>query len=101
MENFFIVLTTFATPVALVAVVKHYKLKSQQLAAGVNVAEQKALAARYEELEARMQTLETIVCEGDLDAAAKIRALASREQGTLPAARRRELLTDKDRQERQ
>jgi len=78
MEAVLIVLAVFSTPVAIIAVVNHYKLKNRQLAAGGgDAAVNQKLLARCEELEARVQTLETIACDGDLDSAARIRAAAS------------------------
>jgi hypothetical protein len=74
MEGVLALLCVFGCPVAIIAVVNHYKLKKKQLEAGIGEAEQKLLA-RCDELEQRVQTLETIACEGDLEAAAKIRAL--------------------------
>lgn len=81
MEAVLIVLAVFATPVAIIGTVMHYRFKSKQLASGGG---DKLLLARCEELEARIQTLETIVCEGDLDAAARMRALPGRATAALP-----------------
>ena len=69
MEAVFILLTVFGSPVAILAVLRHYRLKEKQLQAGIDGQGQQLLLARCEELEARVQTLETIVCEGDLEAA--------------------------------
>jgi hypothetical protein len=91
MEGVFALLCVFGCPVAIIAVVNHYKLKRRQLEAGVGQADQKLLQ-RCEELEQRVQTLETIVCEGDLEAAAKIRALGRHGPAELPAATKRALL---------
>ena len=77
MEVVLIVLAVFSTPVAIIAVVNHYKLKHRQLTEGGDAAVSQKLLARCEELEARVQTLETIACDGDLDAASRIRAAAS------------------------
>jgi hypothetical protein len=85
MEGLLVVLTVFSMPVAIVAVVSHYRLKAKQLAAGGNPEEQKRLQAKYDELEQRMQTLETIVCEGDVQAAEKLRALVGASARALPA----------------
>jgi hypothetical protein len=93
MEAVFILLTVFGSPVAILAVLRHYRLKEKQLQAGIDGQSQKLLLARCEELEARVQTLETIVCEGDLEAAAKIREAAR--SGELPASTRRALLGGK------
>jgi hypothetical protein len=93
MEGIIAMLCVFGSPVAIIAVVQHYKLKKKQLEAGVGEADQKLLA-RCEELEQRVQTLETIVCEGDLEAAAKIRALSRGGHSELPAATKRALLED-------
>lgn len=77
MEAVLIVMAVFSTPVAIIAVVNHYKLKHRQLTEGGDASVNQKLLARCEELEARLQTLETIACDGDLDAAARIRATAS------------------------
>ena len=82
MEALLICMVVFATPVAIVGLVSHYRLKAKQLMGGVG---DKALQARCEELEARIQTLETIVCEGDLEAAARMRALPGRSGLVLPS----------------
>jgi len=85
MESIFIVLTVFMCPVAIIAVVNHYKLKNRQLQAGVDGGGvNQKLLARCEELEERVQTLETIVCEGDEAAAARMRALAAGAKKALP-----------------
>ncbi len=80
MEAFLICMVVFGTPVAIVGLVSHYRLKAKQLMGGGD----QALQARCEELEARIQTLETIVCEGDLEAAARMRALPGRSGLALP-----------------
>jgi Tfp pilus assembly protein PilN len=74
METLIVMLAVFGSPVAIIGLVSHYRYKTRQLAAG-QAEPDKLLQARCEELEQRIQTLETIVCEGDLDAAAKMRAL--------------------------
>jgi len=58
--------------------VSHYRYKAKQLAAGQGAAADQKLLARCEELEARIQTLETIACEGDLGAVAQLKAKAQR-----------------------
>lgn len=90
MEGILVVLTVFSMPVAIVAVVMHYRLKAKQLAQGGNTEDQKQLKARYDELEQRMQTLETIVCEGDEAAAGKLRALVGGPSRALPAPKKLE-----------
>lgn len=77
MDSIIALLCVFGCPVAIIGLVAHYKYKTKQLAAGQAAPDQKLLA-RCEELEQRIQTLETIVCEGDLDAATKMRALSAR-----------------------
>ena len=84
MEGVIALLMVFGCPVAIVGIVSHYRYKNRLIASGA-VAPNEKLLARCEELEARLQTLETIVCEGDLEAAARMRSLAP---GDAPPGKR-------------
>ncbi len=86
METLIVMLAVFGSPVLIVGLSLHYKLKAKQLQAGLGQGADPKLLARCEELEQRIQTLETIVCEGDLDAAARMRTLSPRQAPALPAA---------------
>jgi hypothetical protein len=83
---FLIVLTVFACPVAIIALLAHYRYKMRLLASGGGGGgeAERRLLARCEELERRVQTLETIACEGDADVAARVRALAAEGRKALP-----------------
>jgi hypothetical protein len=85
MEGVLIVfMTVFALPVTVVGLALHYKHKAKMLKAGVSAEPDQKLLQRCEELEARVQTLETIVCEGDLEAATRMRALGASGKRALP-----------------
>jgi hypothetical protein len=84
MEMLIVMLAVFGCPVAIVGIVSHYRFKTRQLAAGQGAAADPKLLARCEELEVRVQTLETIVCDGDVLAASRMRALEGGAHKALP-----------------